>query len=166
MLEGAVMEYAKWFIGIMSAVLMAILVVFMFRINEMNAFQQEVNYQIERHGGLTPEAMVALDKHARDAYGGCLIKKVGSDGKVACAMGPDSETTSGFFVAEYVQDEATGKKTYYTRPSGNEARYGTQIRYVITRRIGNSNTSGALFEPAVIGASASRVRGTQPMPTP
>lgn len=166
MLEGAVMEYAKWFIGIMSTVLMAVVVVFMFRINEMNAFQQEVNYQIERHGGLTPEAMVALDKHAREAYGGCLINKVGDDGKIACAMSPSTAETSGFFVKEYIQDEATGKKSYYTRPSDKPARYGTQIRYVITRRIGTSNSSGALFEPAVVGSSASRVRGVQTPPSP
>lgn len=155
------MEYAKWFIGILTAVLMAVMVVFMFKINEMNAFQQEVNYQIERHGGLTPEALVALDKHAREVYGGCIAAT--SEDPTECQYGSATGEFSGFFVKEYIEDEATGEKSYYTRKTGEEARYGTQIRYVITRQIGDAGNI-TMFKPAVIGSSASRVRGVQPTP--
>lgn len=160
MLDGAIMEYVKWFIGIVSTVLMAVLVVFMFKLNEMNAFQQEVNYQIERHGGLTPAAMAELDKHAKEAYGGCLAKT--AESVATCVDGTPATETSGFFVKEYVVDDA-GNKSYYTRPAGQEARYGTQVRYVLTRQIGDVDNL-TMFKPAVIGSSASRVRGAQPTP--
>lgn len=157
MLEGAVMEYAKWFIGIMSLMFIAVAVVFMFRLNELNTFQQEVNYQIERHGGLTAEAKAALNDYAKDAYGGCIV--VSTEDNAACLNTADKGgKSSGFFVREYIVNE-DGTKEYYDRPDKEAARYGTQVRYVITRQIGN--IGGVSFlKPSVVGTSASRVRGT------
>lgn len=168
MMEGAVMEYAKIFIGFISTFLIATVALLMFNLNEMNSFQQEVNYQIERHGGLTPEAMDALNLHAVRAYGGCLAES--SEFGAGClefndpaikakadAMNPDGKS-SGFFVREY-KVKADGTMQYYDRTSDKQARYGTQIRYVTLRHIGKSDVS-SMFTPAVVGSSASRVRGT------
>lgn len=50
MMDSAVMEFAKWFIGIIAVAFVTTMVVFLFQLNQVNNFQQEVNYQIERHG--------------------------------------------------------------------------------------------------------------------
>ena len=60
MMEGAVMEYIKAFLGMIVGALVIVAVIFLFRLNEINTFQQEVNYQIERNGGLTDDAKNAL----------------------------------------------------------------------------------------------------------
>ena len=158
MLEGAVMEYGKWFIGMVSTMFIIVAVVFMFRLNEVNTFQQDVNYQIERHGGLTDEALVALNKRAKSAYGGCIV--TGPEDNSKCLFNEDrnnsSVTSSGFFIKEYKMKN--GSASYYNR-GNTQARYGTQINYVITRQIGNVGKK-SFFKPSVVGTSASRVRGT------
>lgn len=170
MLEGAVMEYAKWFIGIVSIMFIAVAVIFMFKLNEVNSFQQEVNYQIERHGGLTQEAKVELNQHAKMAYGGCLAES--SEYGADCLFPePEGVESSGFFVREYkveeedlngdgdYNDENETTRYYYDRENDEKARYGTTIHYVITRQIGHIGDT-SFFEPAVTGTSSSRVRGT------
>lgn len=153
------MEYAKWFIGMVSVMFITVAVIFMFRLNEINSFQQEVNYQIERHGGLTEEAKIALNEHAKKAYGGCLVGS-GKDND-ACLFAEDRANpdvaSSGFFIREY-KVNPDGTWVYYDRSNEEQARYGTPIRYVISRQIGNINNVSFL-KPAVLGASASRVRG-------
>ncbi|WP_454101575.1 hypothetical protein [Metabacillus sp. SLBN-84] len=158
MLEGAVMEYAKWFIGMISVMFITVAVVFMFRLNEVNSFQQEANYQIERHGGLTQEAKIALNDKAKMAYGGCIVD--GPDDGAECLLESDrndpSVKSSGFFIREYKTED--GSSVYFDR-GDEQARYGTAIHYVLTRQIGSINGS-SFFKPAVTGTSSSRVRGT------
>lgn len=161
MLEGAVMEYVKWFIGMVSLFMISVAVILMFNLNEVNSFQQEVNYQIERNGGLTPEALQALDQHARNAYGGCLAAT--DEFKAPCLFPQAGDTgSSGFYVKEYIVTgaDASGNDIlqWYERPSTQQARYGVPVRYVIVRNIGDMEVM-SLFKPQVIGSSASRVRG-------
>lgn len=161
MLEGAVMEYAKWFIGMVSIMFIAIAVIFMFRLNEMNSFQQDVNYQIERHGGLTEEAKIALNEKAKSTYGGCIVEASGHNAPCLFEEDRNDEDvkSSGFFIREY-KTEDDGSRIYYDR-GDDQARYGTTIHYVLTRQIGEVGVDGTAFiEPAVLGTSASRVRGT------
>ncbi|WP_078598375.1 hypothetical protein [Evansella clarkii] len=159
MLDGAIMEYAKWFIGIVSFFFITMAVIFMFQLNEVNSFQQDVNHQIERHGGLTEEALVVLNDRAKLAYGGCLAAS--PEDNAPCLFeedrNDDNVKSSGFFVREYQMQE-DGQNVYYDRGE-NQARYGTPIHYVITREIGNWGES-SFFKPSVVGTSASRVRGT------
>lgn len=161
MLEGAVMEYAKWFIGMVSVFMISVAVILMFNLNEVNSFQQEVNYQIERNGGLTPEALRALDQHARNAYGGGLAATDEFEAPPLFPQAGDTKT-SGFYVKEYIVTgtDASGNETlqWFERPSDQQARYGTQVRYVISRHIGNMELT-SMFNPTVVGSSASRVRG-------
>lgn len=159
MLEGAVMEYAKWFIGMVSVMFITVAVVFMFRLNEVNSFQQDVNYQIERHGGLTQEAKMALNDQAKVAYGGCIVE--GPEDNAPCLFEEDrveGAKSSGFFIQEYVTKD-DGTRAYYERSDDDQARYGTAIHYVMSRQI--EHVSGtSFFKPSVAGTSASRVRGT------
>lgn len=155
------MEYAKWFIGLLSLMFIVVLAVFLFRLNEMNSFQQEVNYQVERHGGLTEEAKVALDEHARQSYGGCIVESSEHNAPCLYPKNADDTVTSGFFVNEFVvvDDNGTDKRQFYNRPNDQQARYGTKIEYAITRQIGTGKLM-ATMTPSVIGSSASRVRGS------
>lgn len=202
MLEGAVMEYAKWFIGLVAVMFISVAVVFMFKLNEVNGFQQEVNYQIERHGGLTSTivnkdtgevlplpitqngvridnyndvditqlngyvrkgALPKLNEYAKKTYGGCLAAT--PDDNAECLFKEDRNNkdmqSSGFFVREIKpQDDGKGY-VYFDRNITEQARYGTTIKYAITRQIGHLGNEGiSYFKPAVIGESASRVRGT------
>ncbi|MCC2252085.1 hypothetical protein JUJ52_19310 [Virgibacillus sp. AGTR] len=158
MLEGAVMEYAKWFIGMVSVMFITVAVVFMFKLNEINSFQQDVNYQIERHGGLTQEAKIALNQKAKASYGGCIVES--SKDNAPCLFASDradeSVKSSGLFIREYKAQE-DGSTVYYDR-GDDQARYGTTIHYVLTRQIGSIGGT-SFFKPSVTGMSASRVRG-------
>lgn len=156
MLEGSVMEYAKWFIAIVSISFITMAVVFMFKLNGINSFQQEVNYQIERHGGLTQSALKELDEYTKETYGGYLAKSMDDN------AGPlfDSDKgldSSGFFVSEVKTID--GDMYFYPRSDRDEAHYGTPIKYVISRQIGQVN-GVSFLKPVVFGKSASRVRGT------
>jgi len=158
MLEGAVMEYAKWLMSMIVLTFITLAVIFMFKLNEINSFQQEVNYHIERHGGLTESAMIELNELAKDSYGGCLV--VSSEDGAACLFEGDrnrNAQTSGFFVREY-KEYPDGTKVYYDRADSEAAVYGTPIRYALTRQIGTV-AGGSYLKPGVTGKSASRIRG-------
>lgn len=155
MLEGAFMEYAKWIIGLFSAAAMLTVVIFLFQLNSMNTFQQEVNYQIERHGGLTPEAMYELNAYAKSNYGGCITISYEDSG--TCYFEADKELpTSGIYVREYVNTDSGFE--YYTRPSGELEPYGSDIKYILSRHIGSS-AEISVMKPVVYGEGVSRVRG-------
>ena len=67
MQEQSVMEFVKWFIGLLLVFGMVAVGIFCFQVQEVNTFKQQVNYQIERRGGLTPEAVIALEEYS-DSY--------------------------------------------------------------------------------------------------
>ena len=64
MQEGAIMEFVKWFIGLLSFMLLFAAVVFFFQLGQVNDFKQQVNYQIERNGGLTESAISSIDEYS------------------------------------------------------------------------------------------------------
>lgn len=153
MLEGSVMEYVKWFVISVSLYFITITVMMMFQMNQMNSFQQEVNYQIERHGGLTDDAIDALNEHVKNVYGSRVVE-LDENGDIPA----DSTEKCGnpFYLKEYVINE-DGTKHWYSRGE-TKAAFGTQIDYVIIRHIGSIN-GRPLIKPTIIGTSASRVRG-------
>ena len=164
MLEGAVMEYAKWLIAAIATMFVTMAAVYMYQLNEVNNFQQEVNYQIERHGGLTKEAYADLNKRAITTYGGCLSAK-GSTSKggdsASCLYNGDngSDGFSGFFVCEAKDGDPSKGCRRDIRPTNKQARYGTPVKYIVTRQIGQVNGK-SFINPVVVGTSSSRVRGT------
>lgn len=156
MLEGAYMEYAKWTIGLLTASIILTVVIFMFQLNAMNTFQQEVNYQIERYGGLTPIAMEQLNEYAKANYGGCITESY--ENSDVCYFEEDrGMPTSGIYVREYI-DTGSGFE-YYDRGEYESEQYGTSIKYVLSRHIGQS-ADVSIMKPVVYGEGVSRVRGS------
>lgn len=152
MMEGAIMEYVKWFIGIVSVIFLVTVVSMLFRLGEVNTFQQEVNYQIERNGGLTDDAKKALNEYAEVQHNGFVSFSL--DEKVNL-YSSGSTPFSGFSLIE-IEDYNGGLREVVR---GNEqAPYGTPIKYAMVRNIGAIGHFS--LDPAVIGESASRVRGT------
>lgn len=163
MMDGAIMEFVKWFIGIISIAFVTMVVVFLFKLNEVNGFQQEVNYQVERHGGLTESALIELNDVAKRSYGGCIVVSH-ADG-AECLMTADRGTedtegskSSGFFVSEVRDIEDGSGQEFFIRSDDDQARYGENIDYALTRQIGSIN-GVSFLKPMVMGESASRVRG-------
>lgn len=70
MQEGAIMEVVKWFIGLLVIFSIVAISIFAINISSVNNYKQQVNYEIERHGGLTTEALEALEEYSEDNYGG------------------------------------------------------------------------------------------------
>ncbi|HBL1652533.1 hypothetical protein [Enterococcus sp. HMSC076E04] len=70
MQEQSVMEIIKWFIGLIMIMTMVSIGLFCVRLQDINTFKQQVNYQIERKGGLTTEAVEAIDKYSDTNYDG------------------------------------------------------------------------------------------------
>lgn len=152
LLEGSVMEYVKWFVMIASIFFISIVVIMMFRMNEVNSFQQEVNYQIERHGGLTDSAIADLDNHVKDAYGSCVVELDASGNEPSSIP---EECENPFYIKEYIDDEGTAK---WHKRGDVKASFGTQINYAIVRHVGSIGET-PIVKPSVLGTSASRVRG-------
>lgn len=70
MQEQSVMEIIKWITGLLLVMFILGVGLFLYEIQDVNTFKQQVNYQIERRGGLTPEAVAELDSYSRKAYQG------------------------------------------------------------------------------------------------
>lgn len=70
MQEGTIMEIVKWFIGLLLTMMIISISIFLFQVGNINSFKQEVNYQIERQGGLTETAVANINAHSEAYYGG------------------------------------------------------------------------------------------------
>ncbi|MGG0888913.1 hypothetical protein [Cytobacillus horneckiae] len=70
MLEGSTMELGKLYISLFIIFSMVSLTIFFTEVNHANDFKQYVNYQIERNGGLTGEAMSKVESYNQEHYGG------------------------------------------------------------------------------------------------
>lgn len=64
------METARIYISMLIIMFMITFAVFLFEIQQSNDFKQYVNYQIERNGGLTAEAMENINQYSEDNYNG------------------------------------------------------------------------------------------------
>ncbi|MEN2287336.1 hypothetical protein AAH990_15085, partial [Enterococcus lactis] len=61
--EKSVMEIIKWFIGLIKSMTMVSIGIFCVQLQDINTVKQQVNYQNQRKGGLTTEAVEAIDKY-------------------------------------------------------------------------------------------------------
>lgn len=68
MQEGAIMEVVKWFIGLLIMFSIIAVTVFAMNVSSVNNFKQQVNYEIERNGGLTEDAVDALNEYSKEYY--------------------------------------------------------------------------------------------------
>ena len=158
MIDGSVMEFVKWFISFVIVSFVVTIIALMFQLNEVNSFHQEVNYQIERFGGLTPDALLELNYYAISNYEGVLDNAYIRNYTDESGNQPyKDQPSSGFIVAEYIPET----NQYYVRAAGEEASYGSRIHYIIERRIGNLLGS-PVFTPSIKGSATSHIRGQQP----
>lgn len=160
MYDGAIMEYVKWVVGGIAALFLSVITVFLFQMNELNSFQQEVNYEIERHGGLTTKAKQAINAYTKDTMGGCIVRGTKGSDATTCYFSSDRTNgvkPSGFFVREY---KGTTSKTYYDRSDTDTLRYGEKTRYVVARQLGKPSSKYFSYQPVKLGEAASRIRGS------
>ncbi len=72
MQEGTIMELVKWFVGLLLLMMFISLTMFFFQFGNINSFKQQVNYQIERHGGLTEAAVENINQYSTEIYNGAF----------------------------------------------------------------------------------------------
>ncbi|MGG3663001.1 hypothetical protein [Bacillus gobiensis] len=70
MLEGSIMEMGKYYISLFIIFSMVALALFFSQINHANDYKQYINYQIERNGGLTDEAIKKIEAYDEKNFGG------------------------------------------------------------------------------------------------
>lgn len=70
MQESSIMEFVKWFIGLLLIMMILSIAMFCMDLGNVNSFKQQVNYQIERHGGLTDAALDNINKYSENYYHG------------------------------------------------------------------------------------------------
>lgn len=70
MQEGAIMEMVKYFLYLFVFLALMSLTLFFFQVGDTNNFRQRINYEIERQGGLTEEAVEKLATYSEENYGG------------------------------------------------------------------------------------------------
>lgn len=66
--EGAIMTLSKWFLDFLLLFVFLALVFFFIEVGGINSFKQQVNYQIERNGGLTETAMSNITNISKTKY--------------------------------------------------------------------------------------------------
>lgn len=66
MLELSVSETIKIFITMFLILMLLSISLFFFKIQGINGFRQQINYQIERNGGLTEEAQEGIKNYAKN----------------------------------------------------------------------------------------------------
>ncbi|KGX85187.1 hypothetical protein [Pontibacillus litoralis] len=70
MLESTTMEMGKLFVSVFIIFSMVSLTLFFSEVNQANEYKQYVNYQIERNGGLTSEAIKKIEDYNKEHFGG------------------------------------------------------------------------------------------------
>lgn len=73
MLEGSVMEVVKWFTYLMMFFSAIAAFIFFYQVGQTNRFEGFVDTQIERYGGLTPEAVANIEAENENYYNGRYV---------------------------------------------------------------------------------------------
>lgn len=68
MSESATMEILKMFVLVLGIAFLISVIVLGMQISDYNSFKQQVNYQIERNGGLTKEALANINEYSDEYY--------------------------------------------------------------------------------------------------
>lgn len=70
MKDGAIFEIFKWFGFLFTLTCFASFALYTYEVRETPNFRQHVNYQIERNGGLTEQAIENITLYSEEQYGG------------------------------------------------------------------------------------------------
>ncbi|MGP9043217.1 hypothetical protein [Cytobacillus kochii] len=68
MIESNIMVAVKSYVAMLLILFMLSMAVFLYQIQQVNGYKQYVNYQIERHGGLTSVALNKIDEYSSRHY--------------------------------------------------------------------------------------------------
>lgn len=68
MQEQTIFEVVKWFIGLTLILMLVSIGLFCYQLQTINTYKQEINYQIEREGGLTSVAIEKLSSDSKKNY--------------------------------------------------------------------------------------------------
>ncbi|MFI8721447.1 hypothetical protein [Bacillus altitudinis] len=113
MIEGSVMTLFKVYIFCFSLVLSVDTAASLIRMNQLEDFKQYTNYQIERNGGLTKDALQAIEEKNQNSFGGSFQIESGSLNK---KYPYGTEIT--YKVSTNYQYLITGYKTVFTVQGG------------------------------------------------
>jgi cbb3-type cytochrome oxidase subunit 3 len=70
MKASVIMELISYFTMFIMILFFVAVAIFLFELQHVNNFQQTVNHTIERHGGLTTEALIFLETHSNEHFRG------------------------------------------------------------------------------------------------
>ncbi|WP_142425280.1 hypothetical protein [Enterococcus casseliflavus] len=69
-LDHSVSEIFRMLLGFFLACCLLSVVVFSYQLQTLNTFRQQVNYRIERKGGLTTEAVKEINQYSKEYFHG------------------------------------------------------------------------------------------------
>lgn len=68
MIDGSIMTTGRIFISFLMIALMLGMATFLFQLQQVNNYKQYVNYQIERNGGLTENALENINTYSENHF--------------------------------------------------------------------------------------------------
>lgn len=143
------------FIEMLLALLFLGLVFFGFQLQQINSYKQQVNYTIERQGGLTAAAITDLKKLSNENYSGYFT---------IVATTTDKNADGVVAVGEGLVKSADGKSWL---PASTQGDFGQQYKYKMHIKIpipfggvlaAKEDSALKYFETDMIGSSVSKVR--------
>lgn len=108
--QGSAFLLKIWFMALLTAFLLMIAVV-LFQISEKNDYQLYVNNEIERHGGLTTEALSSIKHYSDTHFNGRFTMKSSSEKKAYGEIVPyvfELKIKPIFFELDLLTREFTG----------------------------------------------------------
>jgi preprotein translocase subunit SecF len=112
MQESSIMEMVKWFLTLFSIVLLVAVAIFCIQLSNVNSYKQQVNYTIERKGGLTKEAAQSLKEYSDKYYNGAFtIESEKLNEKVQYGEIVDYQVIAKFKIAVFNIPDVTMKFT-------------------------------------------------------
>jgi hypothetical protein len=69
-MEDYIAEITKWLLGGIILLIVLSMTIILMNIQDVNTFKQSINYEIERYGGLTAEAVSEINRQSEENYKG------------------------------------------------------------------------------------------------
>lgn len=110
-MEHTIWEYFKWLGWFILTIASITIFLFCYQVSSVNSYKQQVNYQIERKGGLTEEAIMELKNYSETHYNGSFaVKSNSANQQVAFGEIVDYEVVGTFKMIAFSNDiQATWK---------------------------------------------------------
>lgn len=135
-MEGSIMEFVKWFLYLLLMFMALALFMFFFQVGQTNRFEGFVTSQIERHGGLTPQAVENIEIENQNYYDGrytVSIDEAGTSADVTYAQqdAADKYTEAGELSSDYIHEYGAHSVMNETLAYGDVLSYNVRAEYPI-----------------------------------